>query len=380
MRELVDGLASDEVAAVIVISQPGAGEPLAPYVVTSSIDSSSASVQLERTAELAVDNQAELRQGEDGWFTQLARLAIPSGLGGQAPLIADGFDAVAISSAGERPLRGDVPLDAETLDAFGRAVQSTIAAVDASAAPLAHGPSTHLELGNNLVPGWTLSLLALALLAPALAAAIDACARAARQREEIGSGLAWAAARSLPFLGALMTLYALALIGAVPEPAFPFDPASLGVGTKAAMVLALLVLVAIGIGLALRRTATPGPASAVAGLGALASSAVLALWIANPYLALVVAPAAHVWVLASGERRAASTLVVAAATAAACAPLALALGAIANALDLGAELPWTLAVMVADGQIGLATSLALCLVAGALVGGVTHALRGPREA
>lgn len=385
-RELVDGLPEGgAVEAVIVISQPGAGQPAAPFVVTSSADTSSGPVQLERTAELAVETQAELSAGEDGWFTQLARLAIPSGLGGQAPLIADGVDAVAISSAGERPLSGDEEgadsFSGETLDAFGRSVQSTIDAVDVAAEPLAHGPATHLELGHNLVPGWTLSLLALTLLLPALAASIDGCARAARQGAEIGSALAWAAVHSLPFVGALAALYGMVIVGAVPKPPFPFDPSLFGFGTRAVIALIVVVLVAVATVVFLRRagiTLVRGPVCAPAAIGAVGGLAVFLVWLANPYLALLVVGAAHVWVLAIGEQRPARALVVAIATLVACVPAALAVAAIAGALELGGDTPWTLMLMVADGQIGLGVTVPLCFVAAALVGGVVHAVRGPQ--
>ena len=117
---------------------------------------------------------------------------IPSGLGEQAPLIAEGIDAVAISSAGERPLAAaDDQLDdlaPESIDAFGRAIQSAIGALDVAVAEPVHGPSAHIEIGRNLVPGWALAALALALILPAAVAAVDACARAMRARLGIGAG------------------------------------------------------------------------------------------------------------------------------------------------------------------------------------------------
>jgi hypothetical protein len=51
--------------------------------------------------------------------------------------------------------------------------------------------------------------------------------------------------------------------------------------------------------------------------------------------------------------------------------------AVANALDLGAGAPWTFALMIADGQIGLSVTVSACLLAGALVGGVALCFRHP---
>jgi hypothetical protein len=60
-------------------------------------------------------------------------------------------------------------------------------------------------------------------------------------------------------------------------------------------------------------------------------------------------------------------------------PLAAAIVAVATALDLGSSTPWTIARMVADGQIGLAETLAVCLLAGGLAGAVILAARVPVE-
>jgi hypothetical protein len=338
-------------------------------------------VQLRRTAELAVQTQAQRSSDEPSLPTQLARLAIPSGLGPQAPLNADGFDAIAISSAGERPLTAAddelEDLSQESVDGFGRAVQSTIGAVDIAAEPLVHGPEDHLELGDNLVPGWTLALLALTLLLPPAVAAVDGCARAARRRRHVGAGLAWAAARGLPLLAALGVVYAMALIGLVPRPPFPFDPGAYALGGRAAATAALALLALAGTALLLRSfgiTAHRAPGSVVPALGAVATLAVLLAWIANPYLALLLAPAAHLWLLATRPPRAVFKVALIAATVAACLPVLFAFMAVSRELDLGTDAPWTFTLMVADGQIGFTTALAACFLGGALLGTVALAL------
>jgi hypothetical protein len=383
IRELIDQLPErDAVEAVVAISQPGAANPRRPFVVTSSTSSKSAPSQLERTAERAVEVQSGALSSEDGAFTQFARIAIPAGLGDQAVLIGGGTDAVAISSAGERPLPAadDQPDDVSprTIDEFGRAVQSTVAALDVSIEDPSHGPATYVELGNNLLPGWALAMLALALLAPALVVALDGCARALRERMAIGAALAWAAARSLPFLGALAILYLLAAFGAVPRPPFPFDPAAYELGGRAAAVYGAMILVAGATAWLLRSrriTAAHAPEPAPCGLGAIAGAACLLLWLANPYLALLAVPLAHLWLLTAGRLsapRRAATLI---ASVVACVPLVAAFIAVAGALDLGADAPWTYTIMVADGQLGFATMLALCFLGGAIAGGVALALR-----
>ncbi len=159
VQSLIENLPErDLIEAVIVVFQPGAETRLPPFAVATSDGESSPSAQLVRTAEAAVQVQAGEASPSPGAFTQLARLAIPSGLGDQAPLIGEGVDAMAISSAGERPLAGAAAeeLSGRSVDEFGRAVQSTIDALDDAVGEPVHGPAAYLELGDNLLPGWAL--------------------------------------------------------------------------------------------------------------------------------------------------------------------------------------------------------------------------------
>jgi hypothetical protein len=386
-RELVDGLtAADQVEAVVVLSQPGAADLRRPHVVTTSTGTESAAAQLRRTADRAVEAQAGIPPQGVGTFGQLARLAIPSGLGEQAPLVEMGADAVAISSAGERPLEPgrdqEADLSVVSVGNFGRAAQAVVQAVDAAPSGLEHGPQTYLEVGGNLVPGWTLSLLSLALLLPALVAAVDASARALRRAEPVAGGIAWATSLALPLIGGLATLYLLAFVGAVPRPRFPFDPARFEIGVAAIAVFVVIALAVIGSVVLLRSLGRGGlasPEAAIAALGVIAGIAGLATWLTNPFLALLLAPAVHVWLLATGSVRLAGTLATALAAALALLPALLAVGHVVGALDLGGDAPWFLLIMVADGQIGLFAALSLCFLVGSLVGAVIASSRRPLD-
>jgi hypothetical protein len=376
-RELLEGLeGAGPVDAVVVISQPGAVDPRQPYVITTSTGTQSGSAQLRQSAERAVSTQTGVTPNGAGGFGQLARLALPSGLGQQAPLVEMGVDAVAISSAAERPLPPgfdqEEDLSAGTVSNFGRAAQSTVQAVDAAPASLEHGPATYLEVGGNLVPGWTLSLLALGLLLPAVVAAVDAAARALRRDELLTTGLAWAAAFALPVIGGVALLYGLSFVGVVPRPEFPFDPASFEVGTAAIATAVLITAAVIGSAALVRARSRPSVPhdAAVAGLGLTASAACLVLWLANPYLALLLAPAAHVWLLATGTACRARGATAGVAAVASLLPAVIAVGHVASALDLSGAAPWTFAIMVADGQIGFWSVLALCFLLGMLAGTV----------
>ena len=153
------------------------------------------------------------------------------------------------------------------------------------------------------------------LLLPALLAAADTWLR--EQRAELAQtrrSIPWALERALLPLAALLLAYLLGLVGLVPGPDFPYDPGRFPAGAEAP--------IAFG---ADRRRLRPGgaarPADADAarlraaharrrGRAAWPRGAVLGIWFLNPYLALLLAPAAHVWLLparAPGPPRAAAS-------------------------------------------------------------------------
>jgi hypothetical protein len=381
VRRLIDGLLDGvAVEAILVLSQPGFADPRPPFVVTTSTDPTRTPAQLAATARRAVSSQIDHPDPRPGALLQLARLAFPSGLGEQAPLLEAGFDAVAISSAGERPLApandGPESLSRTVLAGFGRAATSIVEAIDVAEAPLEPSPQPYLEIGDNLVPGWSLALLALALLIPALVAAVGATGSALRRSQELGGALAWAGSRALPALSGLAVLYALAVVGIVPRPSFPFDPGRFEIDVRAVVASVLIAAAIVATAVArppLRPPAHVPRSSLVAALGVTSVAAGLVAWVANPYLAMLLAPATHVWLVGAAVDRRRPVAVVAVVAAASLLPLALALAGLASALELGAEAPWILLLMVANGQIGIWVALALCFMVGALVGTVAVA-------
>jgi hypothetical protein len=149
------------------------------------------------------------------------------------------------------------------------------------------------------------------------------------------------------------------------------------------VTFALAAIAVAGGAVLLRRlgvTARRAPAAALPALGAVSAAATLVVWLSNPYLALVVVPAAHVWLLGTGQPSARRAVVVIAAGLLALVPLALALATIASDLDLGGAAPWTFTLMLADGQLGFVVAAAGCFVAGSLLGTASLALRNPDPA
>ena len=373
-RDLIDG--------AVVLWQPGAANRRQPSLLEASDGPQSASSGLARTAERALIDQAATRPQAEGIFSELAQLALPSGLDEGAVLIPRGIDAIGLSSAGERPLpvAEDQPedLSASTLGDFGRTALLLTATLDAAPAPPEHGPDAYVTLSGSLVPGWALALLALTLLLPAALASFDGLGRAARRQQRIGWALGWSASRGLPPLAALLFLYLLGAIGIVARPRFPFDPNRFGTGAGQIVVITMLCLVVLAGYYAIRAWRVPSGLRtdvAVPALGLISAAAVFLAWLGNPFLALLLVPAAHVWLLDARRRGPLPWPAVLGCGALSLAPLAAAVGDLVGRLELGAGAPWQLLLMVGDGQIGFGAMLALSLLVGSVIGGIAVAAR-----
>lgn len=224
-RALLDSYpAADRIEAVVTLSGTNAGERAGPEVLGDSAGPESTSAQLVATARAAVRSETGRQVEPQGPLAAFLGLAFPGSDGAQAELIAAGVDAVGIGGGG-------------SVDELGRVAFWLVSALDAAPRPPIHGPGAWVELSGNLVPGWALALLALALLLPSAAAAIDALARARRHSR-------------------------------LPAPPIP----------------------RAGI-----------PREVLAPLAGAASVVVVAgIWVVNPYLALLCVPLAHLWVLERG--------------------------------------------------------------------------------
>jgi hypothetical protein len=384
-REMLEALPDRTVVdAALVVSQPGSAEPEESHLVTSSGSRQRPSLELTRTAEEALAARAGVDAGLDGPLAQVARLALPAAVGAQAALLADGIDSVAISSAGEVPLpagdSGSDQLSVESLERFGASTLALIGALDGAAAEAtSDGPSTYLHLGGNTVPGWAISLLALTLLLPpALPVGLE-LARDRRRDSASRGALGWAVEWALVGLAPLLALYALAVLGLIPKPDVPYDPGRFSIGPME--VIALLALAAAAVGawwaLGLRRMpAGPQPATLGAAAGAICLAACAAAWAVNPFLALAMAPLAHVVMIhGTGGRRRAALAIPAALLAAV--PMAAVVWSVTGALGWGGGAPWQLVVLVAGGGLGLIAAAAIAVALAAVVAVTRSALRRP---
>jgi hypothetical protein len=155
--------------------------------------------------------------------------------------------------------------------------------------------------------------------------------------------------------------------------------------------IALLVIVGLVIvgGLALghylmpRRTGADRErrqAAAAAVVPALMCAVTLALWVTNPYAALLTIPALHLWIWIVDPERRVNPVVAAVLLIAGLAPAILV--ALYYALSLGfglGSLLWTGVLMVAGGQMGLVVAVEWCLMLGCTATVVALASRRRRE-
>ena len=369
--------------AAIVISQPAAPEPSPPFEIPWSSGPQSTSAALAVTANATLSEEAGEPAGDPGPFSDLMRLALPSGLGEQGPLIEAGLDSVRVSSSGELP---PAPIDDQadevnprSLGTFGRATLSLMLALDAAPGPIEHGPDAYIGLAGNLLPGWSLALLALALLAPVGLVCGLAIAAAARTPADAARGLGWAALRAVPFFLSLAAIYLFALVGLIPSPDFPFDPAGEGLGRGGAVGVAMAIVVLAAVAFLLRPLlAPPASLARVAGPAALGLAALVTLgvWFINPYLCLLLALGLQLWVPAAAGvtpgRLAAAGLVAAGVL-----PALLAVADLASRFDTGPGVVWDLLLMFTGGQISDLLAVLWCLLAGAGLAVIASAAREP---
>jgi hypothetical protein len=330
-----------------------------PFVLPFSSIVQIAPETLQRTLDGAISQDVGTESGAPGLVSQLAHLALPLSTGEEAPLNAAGIPAVLVQVSGERGPSAGEKVSANRLQNFGKAVLSSIYALD-EAPDIAPSFGARIALGHKLLPGWAVRLLLLALLLPPLLVGVDALARLRRRREPVRRWLIWALACSLPFLASALFAILLGVLGVVAIPAGQPPAAALStdgsilaptLATAFVLVLALLAWPALA-----RRLALPlRPSADGAALAVLLVLLVVALltWIFNPFACLLLIGALHLWLLALGPGRQAGPQA-----------RALAYGAVA----LGALPPVLLALAYAR-ELGLSVGGLVESVMVALIGG-----------
>ena len=290
--------------AAIVLGDLAGRVTRRPMVLPFSDGLGSAPLVLARTVEDAIKDQAGFEAGAPSALGQLVHLVFPMSVGEQAVLNDSGVPAVMVQASGERGPSAKEPVSPERLEALGRSVLSAVDALD-TAPDVTQARQGGIVLQRQQLPPWAVRLLVLMLIFPVFASAVDGLARARRRRRPVGRWVLWTLSCALPFAlsAVLARLLGLAgVLGAVP--ATPVLPSGLSFGVVAAMGLAVLVLsLVLGwfLWAPLVRRAGWGtrPDGEVAGLSTVLVALPLGLlvWALNPYAALLLVPALHVWLL-----------------------------------------------------------------------------------
>jgi hypothetical protein len=365
-RRLAGQLAgSGPVEAIVVLSDTGVANAQGTLLIPWSETTLRTGLRLQRTVGESL--LQELQRGgagrSAGTASQFARLAFPLGIGDQAPFIDQGFDALRVSGSGELPPKGQPKPDADRLGSIGRAILRTVFAYDA-AGPVAEAPSSFLLIAQKMLPRWSVALLVLTLLLPVIAASIDSFARVRRRHEPVVPWLRWLAAGAAPFLVALALAGFLVLVGQAPgAPPVPLPPSAHALDASAGVSLGLCALFFVLAWVFVRpRLAGKLPPSDSPGAGAalalVLAGVSLAIWVVNPYAALALLPAFHLWLLVTASpvppARPAGLGLIAAGLIV---PLAIAL-AIMERLSLGPVAALWYGFLLVTGQhVGLYTAL-----------------------
>ena len=384
VRRFVDKLESPElIDAAIVVDELGARRSRGPLVVAWSNDDQRGNLGLERTAITSMRAEMGDAPATDGFLAQVPRLALPIGLGGQGALLERGIDGLRVSGSGELDAGDSRELAEERYGQLGRSVLRLFSAIDAGGEP-EHGPPAYLTASTKLLPGWAISLLVATLLLPPLVASVDAFARARRQREPVMRWFGWLAAGVAAALAAYLIAELYVLTGAVPDPPpAPLQPEAVDFDGAASAGLAISVLVGAlawffgqrAVGERLQIHERPGAGAGVAIALALALTG-LVVWLLNPFAALVLAPALHLWMLAALTnvgRRGSLGLI-----AGGLLPIAVLALFYALRFDLGPiEGTWYAYLLVTGHQVEVVATLLGCVLAGVLVALTTLALARP---
>lgn len=312
--------------AVVVLGDLAGTSIRQPVVVPWSDGQNVAPPALRNTVAAPLSAQAGLTSQDAGLFGQLAHLAFPMSASEQAPLVAGGVPAVELSlSSGRDPAPNERTSPAR-IQGMGRAALAAVTAL--AAGPAVGSPSTYMLWDGKVIPAWGVRLLVLILILPVLAVTVDGMARARRRGHAISRWIGWVVASAGPFILATVLIEIARATGWIgPASPIPVNSGSWPLGSGGIALLVVLGLLIVGGLLWLRPIlialiglrgwlARPGPETnrrsaaparrdrdAGAGQGAGAAAGVLVvmcviaivIWVSNPFAALLLVPALHLW-------------------------------------------------------------------------------------
>jgi hypothetical protein len=301
---------------------------------------------------------------------QAAGLLAPLGLGEQAPFIGRGIPAITLDGshpgmpAGQDQLSALLP---GRIGKVGNAVQSLVLAYEAG--PAFESPaSSYLLSSDRVIRGWTLQLLLLALVVPAVLPLLDLVARGTRRSIPLGAAMRDLGRRLAAPLTALAVLRIAGLIGAVPDlhsPPFP-GAASAGVSLWVPGIAIAAAIVAWRVSrrpvaqVDVREPAAAGVAGYLAALFGALVAAGLAL-LGNPYALVLALPALHLWLVLPALARFGVVARLGVVAVGWVGP-ALLVAALAGPVALGSTAPMWIVRLLAVGALPLGVVLSLAVL------------------
>lgn len=415
------------VDAVLVLGDVASATIRQPIAIPWSQTRSLAPPALRNTLASALAAQTSLRAAGTGLGGQFAHLALPFTLGQQAPFVARGIPAVELSLGGEGGAGSGAGIASPSqITGIGRAVLSTISALDAG--PTVEAPSAYLLLDGKVVPAWSLSLFVLALLVPILMTAVDGVARARRRGHAVWRSAGLVLMAAIPFALAVLVVVVARLVGAIGvAPPGPVAPGAVTMDGGGAAVLVAAALAIVGAAASVwsfaARTTTRGRAAraraarragraraggpelrsaferaparaggpdsgaadttadgALPGLVVVMCAATFAVWLRNPYAALLLIPALHLWPWAVNSELRIPLPGRVALVAVGLVPAALIVIYYAHGLGYGPlGLAWEGALMLAGHGVGAVAAIEWCVVAGCTLTAVALAVLAARR-
>jgi hypothetical protein len=303
-RRLASHLPSGyRIGAVIALDAVGRDGPLRIRMDSDTVRQPAAGLVHGLRASLLSHGLTDVRVPSLG--RQAAGLLAPLGIGEQAPFIGRGIAAVTLDgstpniSSGLDQLSG---LSAGRMGRVGNSVQALVLAYEAG--PAFESPaSSYLLSSDRVIRGWTLQLLLLALVVPAVLPLLDLVARGTRRGIPLAAALRDLGRRLAAPLAALLVLRVAGIIGAVPDlhvPPYPGDNAGVSLWVPGLALAASMVAWRLARRPAAQADARDPAAAGVAGYLAALFGALLAAGLAllgNPYALVLALPALHLWLV-----------------------------------------------------------------------------------
>jgi hypothetical protein len=355
------------VGAVIMLDSIGRRGPLRLRIDSDTVRQPAAGLVHSLRASLNSHGLLDVRIPSLG--RQAAGLLAPLGIGEQAPFIGRGIAAVTLdgSHAGTPPGLDQLSdLLPGRIGKVGNALQSLVLSYEAG--PAFESPaSSYLLSSDRVIRGWTLQLLLLALVVPAVLPLLDLVARGTRRGIPLATALRDLLRRLAAPIAALAVLRIAGLTGAVPAlhaPPFPGDGSGVSLWVPALAVAAAVVAWRIARQPAARTdTADPGAAGIAGYLAALFGALLAALLalLGNPYALILALPALHLWLILPSLARLGLSARLGVVALGWIGP-ALVIAALAGPVSLGGNAPLWAIRLLADGGLPLGVLLSLAML------------------